>query len=234
MRRRAGFTLVELLVVIGIIALLVSLLIPSLTTAKDLAKAARCASNLRSMYTSFMNYADDFKGIWPAPWRRYPDVPREHRYRWQWPYIISHYVVPDYPLDEGDPTHPRSDFSKDMRLHNAPQAFCLVVHEEMNVWWYSRGPNPNKDRAMTSWSYAMLGGGIDDYIPTYRLKGTGSKVLLSDFHVAPSEGWANVWSRYDGIPLDPHLEASNYLFADGHVQRLDALDRDPAMWRGFD
>ena len=221
MRRRAGFTLVELLVVIGIIALLVSLLIPSLTSAKDLAKAARCASNLRSMYTPFMNYADDFKGIWPAPWC-------PGGYQWQWPYIISHYVVPDYPLVDGNP---RSDSSKDMNPKNAPQAFCPVVHEELDLWWWK---NARKDRAMTSWSYAMLAGSIRNYIPTYRLTGTGSKVLLSDFHIAPQEGFVNVWSSYGTIPLDPHLETTNYLFADGHVQRLDALDLNPAMWRGFD
>jgi prepilin-type N-terminal cleavage/methylation domain-containing protein len=57
-RRRCGFTLVELLVVIGIIAVLISVLLPTLTKAKESAKRTQCLSNLRQLAVLINMYAN--------------------------------------------------------------------------------------------------------------------------------------------------------------------------------
>ena len=58
-RERKGFTLIELLVVIAIISLLVSILLPSLSRAKELAKRTICLCNLRTVATASVFYATD-------------------------------------------------------------------------------------------------------------------------------------------------------------------------------
>lgn len=60
-----GFTLVELLVVIGIIALLISMLLPALNKARSAATKAVCASNMRQLGNLFALYVNEHKGYWP-------------------------------------------------------------------------------------------------------------------------------------------------------------------------
>jgi prepilin-type N-terminal cleavage/methylation domain-containing protein/prepilin-type processing-associated H-X9-DG protein len=70
---RKGFTLVELLVVMGIIALLMGMLLPSLSRARQYALKVNCASNMRQVYIELQLYADANRGwLFPrrdvAPW----------------------------------------------------------------------------------------------------------------------------------------------------------------------
>ena len=66
MTRKTGFTLVELLVVIAVIAILAAMLLPALTQAKGRARLAACVSNLRQLGIGMSLYLDDSRQCFPT------------------------------------------------------------------------------------------------------------------------------------------------------------------------
>ena len=91
---RDGFTLVELLVVIGIIAVLISILLPSLSAARRQANTLKCLSNLRQLGYGFQAYAHNNKGAFPVNRQDLPDFNGviQNSANWYWEDFIINYV----------------------------------------------------------------------------------------------------------------------------------------------
>ncbi len=138
MRRSHGFTLVELLVVIGIIALLISILLPALNKARSSAQNIKCMSNLRSIGQGLHIYASEHDGRLP-------------------PMMIS--FKPDYLRTKGsndyrfiDPTAPvDGDVRPVLRGYVDYQGLQCPLPEHMNLDYTDT--NPGADRIETSYVF---------------------------------------------------------------------------------
>src|SRR5688572_22374998 len=82
--RRAprGFTLVELLGVIGIVALLIAVLLPALSAAREAAKTVQCLSNLRQLAAAAHQYTISHKGSFPISQYAASHPPTAFGYAW--------------------------------------------------------------------------------------------------------------------------------------------------------
>jgi prepilin-type processing-associated H-X9-DG protein/prepilin-type N-terminal cleavage/methylation domain-containing protein len=222
-RPSRAFTLVELLVVIGIIALLISILLPALGRARESAMAVNCMSNMRQLSVSFMHYVNEQNGFLPAI------GPSQ-----------TFWAVKVYPYTGMDPEAARTFAAFRTHDPNSPprSIFICPTNKIQKITPPAPDlPDPIVWSGNTSWTYSYA---MNAVLGVWRF-GNGTAIVNDEpvrqssirnasdtMIVAESAFWWVSTHRYLNpnvhYALIPHRGGGNFLFADGHVAYLRRSD----------
>ena len=221
--RPAGFTLVELLVVIGVIAILIALLLPALNKARSQSRTVACQSNLHQLGLVFHMYANDNRGALPAYRESGPT---------QWFLFYSPYLTK--PLPSPNPgLRNLHELGRRMKVFDCPETTEPV---NFNLW----GPdNASSGLQEKTFDYMMVCSH-----PSKLAKLKKDSILLMDHFATRSwfSGASATWPGgylwlihyFAGAGYNPsnnagihHNKGANLLFPDGHVEWRLRADYQP-------
>jgi len=207
-RKLAAFTLVELLVVIGIIAILVSILLPSLAKARNQANSVKCASNMRQLYMACAMFAGENKDHLPRPsivGSDRPTIPEVDRTT-----VFAQEDLPGKPAASG-----RADLKIGALWRYIPgiDARRKVILCPSDNGEKTQGGGPVSSGEERNFSYSwnayitdpndqQRGGGKRLLgIQLGRVRNPGDKIMICE-ELAPNDGW---WLVYDldGVGTTP-------------------------------
>jgi len=224
-RGRSAFTLVELLVVVAIIALLVSILLPTLGRAKEQARIVSCMSNLKALGLSYTFYTMEHNDWYPGSAAYGGDPPTwDHRL---WPFYENYglLVCPSDKLERpGWVEHFRSSASNINEAYRGPSDYGEnysppyggeTPYTDDGSLWRTMDVEVPADTILLgdmweSWYYgsAPTAGGYGRYVGSGMYDGMWS----GSVPVEPPSRSATPYHR--------DMDAFNFLFCGGHVLTL--------------
>lgn len=210
-----GFTLVELLVVIGIIALLISILLPALNKARQSAYAAQCLSNQRQIGIGCMMYANDNHG-WVYN-QSTSSANGESYFYWHSVLVPKSFL----PGPTGKIYHAPSGY-----LNNGNVCVCPIWNP--NTWDMDNGGHDGDDRTygmrifaqLPAYARAKSADLATSFFLPYKLQQPSVFVYLADsisFTSRTQAAYINSSSPNAVLFHMRHNGAMNCLFADGHA-----------------
>jgi prepilin-type N-terminal cleavage/methylation domain-containing protein/prepilin-type processing-associated H-X9-DG protein len=237
--RRRGFTLVELLVVIGIIALLISMLLPATTRVRAQAMSLKCKAQMRDIGMQLRMYSEEYRGVIFPVGKEYIN-PRTNQREWQT--LGYEPSQPDLGRAARWPVpvfHITDEYTENTYDHNADIKLLPVTNPEVMTCPADVDPKEghtyilNKYLAVSIEKSVKLGGTIRD------IQGNGTSdsevVLMGEKKNTEPDYYmeAEPASEFDRV-VEPYRHGlklgSNYLYLDSHVDTvapkviLDALD----------
>ncbi len=221
--RRKGFTLVELLVVIGIIALLISVLLPALQRARESANGVKCASNMRQIGTAMMMYAADNKQRLPLGYIF--STVNSSAMVWSWDDAIHKYLGGHFSYEDLAYSLPHQDF---------PLLRCPSDNVDYIGWG---GITPGQ--AWFRRTYAMVYNPIWQGSPWYGaprgLGGSASvdtatgNIVGGTFKDAASATWSNAYIKItEAHPSAETLLAVEYTYYQNIIGWSDSICSSPS------
>ncbi|HEV7300136.1 MAG TPA: prepilin-type N-terminal cleavage/methylation domain-containing protein [Tepidisphaeraceae bacterium] len=218
--RYSAFTLVELLVVIGIIALLISILLPALKKAQQSAQSVACASNMRQVGMAMIMYSSEHKSRFPsARWNAGADsdVPLSSYFE-----KISRYMgIPDGEVGEAP------------KLRAKGAQICPSM-EPLMLRANSYGLNRHIDKRLYKQSRNLWDYKVSIRRPTSEVILVAEMNFNSDFST-PSPIPSYPPPNLNEGPVEfRHMKGANYLWVDGHVEWVrDRIPANSLSWVWF-